>query len=158
MHIDGHTVTALYVLITQQAPYWEVLSRVLLLFAAVGIVWVVKIKGIIIKLICIKHSVTADACCRSCWSSNKWPPLFIYPTVPTPFYHTQDAFIDAAVSHFACSLLINYLAYQHLRFGPLLNHWTTRFEAKHKYFKHLVKHYGEYLLLTCPSPSNAISC
>ena len=66
MHIDGHTVTALYVLITQQAPYWEVLSRVLLLFAAVGIVWVVKIKGIIIKLICIKHSVTADACCRSC--------------------------------------------------------------------------------------------
>lgn len=23
------------------------------------------------------------------------------------------------------------------RFGPLVNHWTMRFEAKHKYFKHL---------------------
>ena len=23
------------------------------------------------------------------------------------------------------------------RYGPLIKHWTTRFEAKHKYFKHL---------------------
>ena len=29
-----------------------------------------------------------------------------------------------------------------LRYGPLINHWTTRFEAKHKYFKHLANVMG----------------
>jgi len=30
------------------------------------------------------------------------------------------------------------------RFGPLINHWTTRFEAKHKYFKHLSNTMGNF--------------
>lgn len=30
------------------------------------------------------------------------------------------------------------------RFGPLINHWTTRFEAKHKYFKHLANVMGNF--------------
>lgn len=30
------------------------------------------------------------------------------------------------------------------RFGPLINHWTTRFEAKHKYFKRLANVMGNY--------------
>ena len=30
------------------------------------------------------------------------------------------------------------------RFGPLINHWTTRFEAKHKYFKHLSNVMGNF--------------
>ena len=30
------------------------------------------------------------------------------------------------------------------RFGPLINHWTTRFEAKHKYFKHLANVLGNF--------------
>ena len=30
------------------------------------------------------------------------------------------------------------------RFGPLINHWTTRFEAKHKYFKNLANVMGNY--------------
>ncbi len=31
------------------------------------------------------------------------------------------------------------------RFGPLINHWTTRFEAKHKYFKHLANVLGNFI-------------
>ena len=31
-----------------------------------------------------------------------------------------------------------------LRYGPLINHWTTRFEAKHKYFKHLASIMGNF--------------
>ncbi len=31
-----------------------------------------------------------------------------------------------------------------IRFGPLINHWTTRFEAKHKYFKHLANIMGNF--------------
>ena len=30
------------------------------------------------------------------------------------------------------------------RYGPLVNHWTTRFEAKHKYFKHLANVMGNF--------------
>jgi len=30
------------------------------------------------------------------------------------------------------------------RFGPLINYWTTRFEAKHKYFKHLANILGNF--------------
>ena len=30
------------------------------------------------------------------------------------------------------------------RFGPLINHWTTRFEAKHKYFKHYANIMGNF--------------
>ena len=30
------------------------------------------------------------------------------------------------------------------RFGPLINYWTTRFEAKHKYFKHLANLMGNF--------------
>ena len=30
------------------------------------------------------------------------------------------------------------------RYGPLINHWTTRFEAKHKYFKHLANIMGNF--------------
>lgn len=30
------------------------------------------------------------------------------------------------------------------RFGPLINHWTTRFEAKHKYFKHVANVLGNF--------------
>ena len=30
------------------------------------------------------------------------------------------------------------------RFGPLINYWTTRFEAKHKYFKHLANVIGNF--------------
>ena len=30
------------------------------------------------------------------------------------------------------------------RFGPLINYWTTRFEAKHKYFKHLANVMGNF--------------
>ena len=33
---------------------------------------------------------------------------------------------------------------QLFRFGPLINHWTTRFEAKHKYFKHLANVIGNF--------------
>ena len=29
-------------------------------------------------------------------------------------------------------------------YGPLINHWTTRFEAKHKYFKHLANIMGNF--------------
>ncbi|CAI8047453.1 hypothetical protein GBAR_LOCUS26222 [Geodia barretti] len=29
-------------------------------------------------------------------------------------------------------------------YGPLINHWTTRFEAKHKYFKHLANVMGNF--------------
>ena len=38
------------------------------------------------------------------------------------------------------SYICNYL----LRFGPLINHWTARFEAKHKYFKHISNIMGNY--------------
>ena len=31
------------------------------------------------------------------------------------------------------------------RFGPLVNHWTARFEAKHKYFKHLANVLGNFI-------------
>ena len=34
------------------------------------------------------------------------------------------------------------------RFGPLINHWTTRFEAKHKYFKHLAAIMGNFTNIT----------
>ena len=30
------------------------------------------------------------------------------------------------------------------RFGPLINYWTTRFEAKHKYFKQLAHVMGNF--------------
>ena len=30
------------------------------------------------------------------------------------------------------------------RFGPLINYRTTRFEAKHKYFKHLANLMGDF--------------
>ena len=30
------------------------------------------------------------------------------------------------------------------RFGPLINHWTTRFEAKHKHFKRLSNTMGNF--------------
>lgn len=30
------------------------------------------------------------------------------------------------------------------KFGPLINHWTTRFEAKPKYFKHLSNVIGNF--------------
>jgi len=31
-----------------------------------------------------------------------------------------------------------------IRFGPPINHWTMRFEAKHKYFKHLANVIGNF--------------
>lgn len=39
----------------------------------------------------------------------------------------------------------NYYASLSLRFGPLINYWTTRFEAKHKYFKHLANVMGNFV-------------
>ena len=36
----------------------------------------------------------------------------------------------------------NYVCF--LRFGPLINHWTARFEVKHKDFKHLANVMGNY--------------
>lgn len=39
---------------------------------------------------------------------------------------------------YPCALLF------HSRYGPLINHWTTRFEAKHKYFKHLANVMGNF--------------
>ena len=38
------------------------------------------------------------------------------------------------------------------RYGTLIRHWTTCFEAKHKYFKHLANVMGnftKYMLLPC---------
>ena len=32
----------------------------------------------------------------------------------------------------------------HYRFGPLINYWTARFEAKHKYFKQLANVMGNF--------------
>ncbi len=34
-----------------------------------------------------------------------------------------------------------------LRFGPLLRHWTMRYEAKHSYFKKLVTSIGNFINL-----------
>ena len=39
----------------------------------------------------------------------------------------------------ACEFII-----ESFRFGPLVNHWTTRFEAKHKYFKQLANVMGNF--------------
>ena len=45
-----------------------------------------------------------------------------------------------------CIYLSMYaFGYAHFsRYGPLINHWTTRFEAKHKYFKHLANVMGNF--------------
>ena len=43
-------------------------------------------------------------------------------------------------THHKCFLL----SMSHSRYGPLINHWTTRFEAKHKYFKHLANVMGNF--------------
>ena len=32
----------------------------------------------------------------------------------------------------------------YIRYGPLISYWTTRFEAKNKYFKHLAIVMGNY--------------
>ena len=31
------------------------------------------------------------------------------------------------------------------RVGPLIRHWTMRYEAKHQYFKHLASTMGNYI-------------
>jgi len=33
----------------------------------------------------------------------------------------------------------------HCRFGPLVRHWTMRFEAKHSYFKQLAHSMGNFV-------------
>ena len=33
------------------------------------------------------------------------------------------------------------------RFGPLVRHWTMRYEAKHSYFKHLAQSMGNFINL-----------
>jgi len=46
-----------------------------------------------------------------------------------------------------CILLLQVLMHAFVctyRFGPLINHWTARFEAKHKYFKHLANVIGNF--------------
>jgi len=35
-----------------------------------------------------------------------------------------------------------------LRFGPLVRHWTMRFEAKHSYFKQLAHSMGNFINLS----------
>ena len=37
-----------------------------------------------------------------------------------------------------------YLILFDYRYGPLINYWTTRFEAKHKYFKNLSNVMGNF--------------
>lgn len=36
----------------------------------------------------------------------------------------------------------------HYRFGPLVRHWTMRFEAKHSYFKQLAHSMGNFVNIT----------
>lgn len=35
----------------------------------------------------------------------------------------------------------------HYRFGPLVHHWTMRYEAKHRYFKQLTSTIGNFINL-----------
>ena len=35
--------------------------------------------------------------------------------------------------------------HKHGRFGPLVRHWTMRYEAKHSYFKKLAQNVGNFI-------------
>ena len=43
--------------------------------------------------------------------------------------------------HFSCCLHIHTLN----RYGPLVRHWTMRYEAKHSYFKRLAQSMGNFI-------------
>ena len=43
-------------------------------------------------------------------------------------------------------LLQHYYIY-YCRFGPLVNHWTMRFEAKHNFFKKMANNIGNFINL-----------
>ena len=46
--------------------------------------------------------------------------------------------------HVLCDL---YFSHEN-RFGPLVRHWTMRFEAKHSYFKQLAHSMGNFVNIT----------
>ena len=52
--------------------------------------------------------------------------------------------VDVYMYLTASSIMEGYFYVCTCRFGPLINHWTTRFEAKHKYFKHVANIMGNF--------------
>ena len=62
--------------------------------------------------------------------------LHVKHTVHAGLHRAQSSII-----YFLSSCIYMYIS---LRFGPLINHWTTHFEAKHKYFKHLANVLGNF--------------
>ena len=59
--------------------------------------------------------------------------------------HCTHASFDYQVSALTVFLLI--LRYIIRRYGPLVRHWTMRYEAKHAYFKQLAHSMGNFVNL-----------
>lgn len=50
-------------------------------------------------------------------------------------------------SHNRCAFSDYIIISEYCRFGPLVRHWTMRYEAKHSYFKRLAQSIGNFINL-----------
>jgi hypothetical protein len=48
---------------------------------------------------------------------------------------------------YAPAILDQFVCFLIIRYGPLRQQWTMRFEAKHSYFKKLTQHIGNFINL-----------
>ena len=85
-----------------------------------------------------------DSSSRVC---HTLPFLLYYPKAP-PSYSYAKAHMP--VRQTVMSSYVGYVMIFHpiCRFGPLIHHWTMRFEAKHKYFKQLANTIGNFINLS----------
>ena len=67
--------------------------------------------------------------------------LKMHSMVHMPRLIFSKTLITIVVLHYDTCLCVLLPIY---RFGPIINHWTTSFEAKHKYFKHLANVTGNF--------------
>lgn len=83
---------------------------------------------------------------------DQWPPPGVLPALPNYECHPKNAFYATYASpHGSVSWTSTLLVpaccvklFLFPRFGPLVRHWTMRFEAKHSYFKQLAQAMGNF--------------
>lgn len=86
---------------------------------------------------------------------DQWPPPGVLPALPNYECHPKNAFYATYASpHGSVSWTSTLLVpaccvklFLFPRFGPLVRHWTMRFEAKHSYFKQLAQAMGNFINL-----------
>ena len=95
--------------------------------------------------------VTPDACALAevliSDHHYKFQELYPHASITLKMHsmiHMPRLMLEYVTMSHLCTIYVHSYICTYFRFGPLINHWTTRFEAKHKYFKCLPHVMGNF--------------